>query len=186
MNTLSYGLLALLSASPLSGYDLTQKIKPVWQAGHSQIYPLLANMEQQGYISFKLIEQLDKPDKKEYSITESGLEQLQQWVELPAENPVLRDELHFKLYSLWLSEPEKAKTLLRKRSEFCQSELDRYKNLLKDLEVLRNDRGESPQLKATTFGRYLLTHKRMMDMEASLQFCEWALKEIDSGENPLE
>lgn len=64
MNTLSYGLLALLSANSLSGYELTQNIKPLWRAGHSQIYPLLMSMEQQGYITFKLIEQTDKPDKK--------------------------------------------------------------------------------------------------------------------------
>lgn len=106
MNTLSYGLLTLLSANSLSGYELTQNIKPLWRAGHSQIYPLLMSMEQQGFISYQLIQQSDKPDKKEYSITEAGLEQLQKWVETPAEPPVLRDELHFKLYSLWLSKPE--------------------------------------------------------------------------------
>lgn len=179
MNTLSYGLLALLSANSLSGYDLTQSIKPLWRAGHSQIYPLLVNMEQQGYISCKLIEQLDKPDKKEYTITEAGLEQLRQWVELPADNPVLRDELHFKLYSLWLSRPEEAKDLLQKRAELCKSELDRYKVLLIGNEALCNERGESRELKATTFGRYLLLRKRVLEMETSIQFCEWALGELE-------
>lgn len=64
MNTLSYGLLALLTANSLSGYELTQSIKPLWRAGHSQIYPLLVSMEQKGYISYERIEQSDKPDKK--------------------------------------------------------------------------------------------------------------------------
>ncbi len=182
MNTLSYGLLALLSANSLSGYELTQSIKPLWRAGHSQIYPLLTNMEQQGYISFKLIEQSDKPDKKVYTITEAGLEQLRQWVELPADHPVLRDELHFKLYSLWLSQPEKAKELLEQRAEFCKSELERYHDLLKGNENLRDERGESRELKASTFGRYLLIRKRILDMESSIQFCEWALVELESKE----
>ncbi|WP_339803620.1 PadR family transcriptional regulator [Paenibacillus sp. FSL R5-0744] len=179
MNTLSYGLLALLSANSLSGYELTQNIKPLWRAGHSQIYPLLMSMEQQGYISYQLIEQSDKPDKKEYSITEAGIEQLRNWVETPAEPPVLRDELHFKLYSLWLSKPEEAKELLQKRAEFCKSELERYKVLLKANEVLRDERSESRELKATTFGRYLLIQKRVLDMESSIQFCEWALEELE-------
>ncbi|MDH6427212.1 hypothetical protein BSK62_10360 [Paenibacillus odorifer] len=182
MNTLSYGLLALLSANSLSGYELTQNIKPLWRAGHSQIYPLLMSMEQQGYITFKLIEQTDKPDKKEYSITKAGLEQLRQWVETTAEPPVLRDELHFKLYSLWLSNPEEAKDLLLKRAEFCKSELERYKVLLKANEVLRDECGETRELKATTFGRYLLIHKRVLDMESSIQFCEWALEELESNQ----
>lgn len=179
MNTLSYGLLSLLSAKSLSGYELTQSIKPLWQAGHSQIYPLLTNMEQQGYISYKIIEQSDKPDKKEYTITEAGLEQLRQWVEIPADHPVLRDELHFKLYSLWLSEPEEAKALLIKRAEFCKSELERYYILLKDNEALRDKRGETRELKASTFGRYLLIRKRILDMESSIQFCEYALEELE-------
>lgn len=179
MNTLSYGLLALLSASPMSGYDLTQRVKPLWQAGHSQIYPLLANMEQEGYISYTLIEQQDKPDKKEYSVTATGLAVLKEWVELPAENPVLRDELHFKLYSLWLSEPDKAKELLQQRMDFCQSELARYKGLLSNNEALRKERGESRELKATTFGRYLLLRKRVLDVEASLQFCQYALDALE-------
>lgn len=179
MNTLSYGLLALLSANRLSGYELTQRIKPFWQAGHSQIYPLLASMEQLGYISFVLIEQQDKPDKKEYTITNKGLEQLKNWVERPAENPVLKDELHFKLYSLWLSEPVKAKELLQQRAVFCLSEVNRYKELLVRNEELCEERGESRELKATTFGRYLLLRKRIMDMETSLQFCEMALVELE-------
>lgn len=67
-----------------------------------------------------------------------------------------------------------------KPKEFCQKELDRYKDLLKDLEVIRNDQGESLELKATVFGRNLLTHKRIMDTEASLQFCEWAFQKLES------
>lgn len=181
MNTLSYGLLSLLSFAPLSGYDLAQKIKPLWQAGHSQIYPLLVSMEQQGYISYKLIKQVDKPDKKEYTITEAGLVQLRQWVETPAEHPVLRDEMHFKLYSLWLSEPEKAKEMLREREEFCMNELHRYKDMLKGNEVLREERSESHEPTATTFGRYLLIRKRIMDMESALQFCKLALEELELG-----
>ncbi|ANY67397.1 hypothetical protein BBD42_13615 [Paenibacillus sp. BIHB 4019] len=182
LNTLSYGLLALLSASPLTGYDLAQKIKPLWQAGHSQIYPLLAALEQNGYIAFERIEQQDKPDKKEYSITDKGLTELGRWVELPAENPVLRDELHFKLYGLWLSEPEKAKALLVTREAFCRSELERYDGLMRALEEKRISGKEARKQNARLLGRYLLISKRMMDTRTSLAFCEWAMKELEASE----
>lgn len=184
MNTLSYGLLTLLSASSLSGYELTQSIKPLWRAGHSQIYPLLVSMEGLGYITHERIEQTDKPDKKIYTITEQGLDQLRQWVEIPAEPPAVRDELHFKLYSLWLAKPEEAKALLLKREEFCRSELARYHLLLTNNEALCTERGETRELTATTFGRYLLLHKRIMETEASIQFCGWALKLLESGAKP--
>lgn len=186
MNTLSYGLLALLTANSLTGYELTQNIKPLWRAGHSQIYPLLMNMEQKGYISYTLVEQTDKPDKKIYTITEAGLAQLREWVEVPAEPPVLRDELHFKLYSLWLARPEEALDLLHKRAEFCRSELARYKVMIAANEALCTERGETRELSATTFGRYLLLRKRVMDMESSIAFCEWAMGELDSHPHPAD
>ncbi|UQZ32303.1 PadR family transcriptional regulator [Paenibacillus sp. PK3_47] len=181
VNTLSYGLLTLLSASSLSGYELTQNIKPLWRAGHSQIYPLLVTMEQLGYITHERVEQADKPDKKIYTITGQGLDQLRQWVEIPAEPPAVRDELHFKLYSLWLSKPAEAKALLLKRKEFCQSELERYHLLLANNEALCAERGEARELEATTFGRYLLLSKRIMETETSIRFCTWALEQLESG-----
>lgn len=111
---------------------------------------------------------------------------LQEWVKLPAEPAVLRDELHFKLYSLWLTEPEEAKTLLQQRAAFNRSELDRYNLLIKANEALRDERGETRELKATTFGRYLLLQKRVMAMKASIEFCEWAIGELERGSLPPE
>ncbi|MDG0809159.1 PadR family transcriptional regulator [Cohnella rhizosphaerae] len=40
------------------------RIQPFWPAKHSQIYPLLAKLEQEDYISVELVPQRDKPDKK--------------------------------------------------------------------------------------------------------------------------
>ncbi len=54
--------------------------------------------------------------------------------------------------------------------------------MLKANEVLRDERGETRELKATTFGRYLLIRKRVLDMESSIQFCEWALEELESNQ----
>ncbi|GGG62211.1 PadR family transcriptional regulator [Paenibacillus radicis (ex Gao et al. 2016)] len=175
MNTLSYGLLALLSVGPRTGYDLSQRVKPLWQAGHSQIYPLLSQLEQSGYITFELIEQSDKPDKKEYTITESGLAELSEWVGDSAGKPVLKDDLHIKLYAIWLAEPEKARQLLQARAAFCLSELERYQLLMDNVEKDRSSDGGKKH-----FGRYLLIRKRVMDVEANLQFCKWALSELGS------
>jgi DNA-binding PadR family transcriptional regulator len=91
MNTLSYGLLSLLSHSPLSGYDLMLRIQPFWPAKHSQIYPLLANLEKEEQVTFELVAQSDKPDKKVYSITNKGIDSLREWLSVPASDPVMRD-----------------------------------------------------------------------------------------------
>jgi len=73
---LGYALLTLLARGPLSGYELAQRMKrPLgffWQAQHSQIYPELADLEEQGCVFHQVIVQEDRPQKKLYTITELG------------------------------------------------------------------------------------------------------------------
>ena len=80
MTTLGYALLGLLAREQLSGYDLAQKLKmPVgffWTARHSQIYPELARLEREGLVTFHEVPQRGKPDKKIYSLTEAGREEV--------------------------------------------------------------------------------------------------------------
>lgn len=57
-NTLRYILLGLLSKKKMTGYELNQSFKneigEFWQAKHSQIYPELAKMEEQGIIQHQV------------------------------------------------------------------------------------------------------------------------------------
>ena len=46
----------------------------LWQAKHSQIYPLLSSMEEKQLLSSHWVQQSDKPDKKIYAITEKGMQ----------------------------------------------------------------------------------------------------------------
>ena len=51
-NKLQFIILGLLNQQPLTGYDLTKafddEIGEFWQAQHSQIYPQLKRLEEQG------------------------------------------------------------------------------------------------------------------------------------------
>lgn len=72
-NILQYIILGLLDQEPRTGYELTQdfahEIGEFWQAQHSQIYPLLARMEEQGLITHSVEVAGTKLEKKRYSIT---------------------------------------------------------------------------------------------------------------------
>ncbi|MBP1048284.1 PadR family transcriptional regulator [Enterococcus sp. BWM-S5] len=102
-NTLRYILLGLLSTQKMTGYDLNQAFKDeigeFWQAKHSQIYPELTKMEQEGWISYEVEISGTKLEKKAYSITEAGKIELVNWLDTPSEAlPVNRDEFVVKLY----------------------------------------------------------------------------------------
>ena len=102
-NTLRYILLGLLSKKKMTGYELNQSFKneigEFWQAKHSQIYPELAKMEEQGIIQHQVEITGEKLEKKVYELTEEGKEQLAEWIHTPTnELPVNRDEFVLKLY----------------------------------------------------------------------------------------
>ena len=48
----------------------------LWQARHSQSYPELARLEGEGLVGHRVVERQDRPDKKVYEITGTGLEAL--------------------------------------------------------------------------------------------------------------
>lgn len=100
-----------------------------WHALHSQIYPELAQLEEQGLITHEVIEQQDRPDKKLYTISEAGLRMLRQWVTEDVHVPAIRDELVLKAYALWLVEPERAIALFRTHERQHTERLAHYETV---------------------------------------------------------
>ncbi|MFD2614279.1 PadR family transcriptional regulator [Paenibacillus gansuensis] len=181
MNILSYGLLGLLAREPRSGYDLTQYIKPFWPAKHSQIYPLLGKMEHDGYLTFDLIRQSDKPDKKIYTITSKGIEELKRWIDEPTSDPVNRDEMMLKAYSIWLTDPEKAIRLFEEREKMHAERAVYYESLL--VKLKEDDQGEQRYLSpgVPTFSRYILLTKALTDSKNAVEWCQWVLSMLKKG-----
>jgi PadR family transcriptional regulator AphA len=187
MNTLSYGLLSLLSQSPLSGYDLMLRIQPFWPAKHSQIYPLLAKLETNDQVSYELIAQSDKPDKKVYSLTPKGIDSLQQWLAQPASDPVMRDELILKVFCMSLVDAHITRKLFVDRLEHYHLKLNAYET---KIVKLRNKGGWAdeviPSYSSPLFGAYILLHKAKETCRMNIKWCTWVLKLIPATENGTE
>lgn len=137
MNTLGYVLLSLLAREPLSGYDLTAQLKkrfaPFWPISHTQIYPALAQLEEQGLARHHLVEQhAIRPDKKVYEMTEEGRAVLRQWVESPTPLAIARDEFFLKAYSLWLADPERMKKMFREQIRLHEERLAVHEQALQE------------------------------------------------------
>lgn len=135
ITALGYALLGLLARGPKSGYDLAQNLRqPVgffWAANHSQIYPQLARLEEEGLVEHVVVDQRDRPAKKVYTLTPEGKGTLQTWLVEPLGLPTYRDELTLKAYSLWLADPVGAVRMLREHAEehaareaVCQTYVD--------------------------------------------------------------
>lgn len=82
--SLKHGLLGLLNYGQMTGYDIDKTFKDslflFWQAQTSQIYRELNRMEKLGWLTSEIVFQTDKPNKKLYSITDLGKQELQIWL----------------------------------------------------------------------------------------------------------
>lgn len=171
MNKLSYGLLSLLSTKPMTGYDLTLRINKFWRSTHSAIYPLLAELEEEGYVEFELIKQLDKPDKKIYKLTDKGMELLRQWFISEASQPVVRDEMSFKLSCMQVMDDELVEGLLDKIEARYKEKLEVYKKVLSELSLKSSDNRETAFLES--FGTYVLVQRVMNEALLGIEWCTW-------------
>jgi DNA-binding PadR family transcriptional regulator len=133
MTTLGFAILGLLARESLSGYDLTQRMKGrvgfFWGAGHSQIYPELARLEEGGFVTHSVVEQRERPDKKVFEITERGLEALKGWATEPPPRKPPKDELTLKAYSVWLADGAEAAKLFSDEGRRHEEQLARYEEI---------------------------------------------------------
>lgn len=102
--SLKHGLLGLLNYGKMTGYELNKAFKDslnfFWQAQASQIYRELNAMEKLGWLTSEIVFQTDKPNKRQYSITETGRSELLSWLKennLEGESQV-RSEFLMKLF----------------------------------------------------------------------------------------
>lgn len=173
MNTLSYGLLSLLSKNSRTGYELMQHIQPFWPAKHSQIYPLLAQLEQKGCVEFVHVPQSDKPDKKVYTLTDTGLKALQEWIGLPTDAPVTRDEFALKVYCIGLVSKSEALKMLVEREDFYIKKKEAYTQAYERLASQSGKPLEELEMHENLFGNYVLLRKAIRKLDADLEWCEW-------------
>ena len=101
-NKARYVILGLLAHESLSGYDIKKRIEKrisnFYDISYGQIYPELARMEEHGLVAKKVEFGEKRPDRKVFSITEKGRDELRQWVSKPVEEEKVHYEILLKLF----------------------------------------------------------------------------------------
>ncbi len=129
-STLGHALLGLLAREPGTGYDLASRLsRPVgyfWTAGHSQIYPELARLEEAGFIRHTVIVGAGPRATKRYRLTAAGRRALRTW--LLATTPDVDDkEILLRVYSLFVLRPVEAVGVMTSVREHHERTLQHYR-----------------------------------------------------------
>ncbi|NEP61540.1 MAG: PadR family transcriptional regulator [Symploca sp. SIO2G7] len=128
---LAHTILALLAQRPDSGYDISKRfdegLSCYWKATQQQVYRELSKMESQGWVSFEKIPQAGRPDKKVYSITDSGWTELTRWYTKLSSRTQIREDLLVKVMIGYKMPRELLLKELRHRQALHQAQLDEYR-----------------------------------------------------------
>ena len=100
--SLRHGILGLLSKWDATGYDIKKEFDDFmsifWHSHLSQIYPELNKLEKEELVESKLVPQDGKPDKKVYSITNTGVDELSNWLHMQPETPKIKDAFLMQVF----------------------------------------------------------------------------------------
>ena len=158
----------------MSGYEMTKSFDSslvfVWSAQHSQIYPELARMQEDGLISQEA--ERGPRGRRRYRITPEGEDELRRWLTQTEPRRSDRSDAFLRLFFLWLLTPEEAEA-------FLQREIDWHTKGLAGYEVI--DRGaETGELQFGPWGRLPL-ELGLRYKRALIDYLEWAVAEVRAG-----
>lgn len=131
--SISYAIMAGLLNSPKTGYELTKgfqgSIGFFWNATHQQIYRELERIHELGWATVDIEPQAGKPDRKVYSLTRIGREELRRWIETPTDAGAPRDPLLVKLFVGHIADPQKIIADLERKQEIHEKNLKQYQEI---------------------------------------------------------
>ena len=174
MRTLKYAILGMVNQKPMTGYDLMQEFESTlnefWSAKHSQIYPELKKLTEEGDMEFEVVHQDTAPDKKLYHITEEGRRDFLAWLrktEDMAATP--KDVFRLRLFFASEMQPEDRENLIQEHLLQHKLRLNHLKNNQKKFTAV-------PSSKEETWGDYVVLMGAIMREENTIQWLEKCLE----------
>lgn len=157
--SIKYAILGLLQYSDMHGYRIKEHIENnfgyMWTINFGQIYPNLKELEKDGLIRMKNISPSEEggPQKKLYTIEDSGREEFARWIAREPERPmILRDPFLLKFAFFGFGDDERALEIIDDQIALYEKNLSqrkgnskkwekqgRYVNLLAQLGVTQNE-----------------------------------------------
>lgn len=122
--SLRHSVLGLLAIQPSTGYELAQRfdrtLRNAWHASHSQIYPELAKLQEEG-----MVEVVSEGARRSrtYATTDRGRQELVRW--MTEEEPVRtqRNETAVRWFLLALVPPDERRAALEREIAATSAEI---------------------------------------------------------------
>ncbi|MEQ8674751.1 MAG: PadR family transcriptional regulator [Aggregatilineales bacterium] len=144
---LKFILLGFLNYKPMTGYELKSMMDDstmhFWHAYHSQIYTTLRKLEAEGLLDSVQEDGDDKLNRRTYTITGAGRDELTAWLDTTLTAQVaVKEDLLVRLFFSALRDKDAVLTELRLQRQLHEQKLEYYHNLSADSMNLLGDEAE--------------------------------------------
>lgn len=172
--SLRHAILVHLINQEASGYDLARQfadsIGLVWNATHQQIYLELGKLRELEMVQFRHQPQEGRPDKKLYSSTELGREELHRWLKKPVGPPRMRDPLLVKIFGGSQADSRTLLADLEKAAAYRRERLATFEAMARQL----NEKGVGENLYT-----YLTVRRGILEQRSWLRWAEEVRMALD-------
>jgi DNA-binding PadR family transcriptional regulator len=178
---LRHAVLAALLEGEASGYELAKRfdvsVANFWSATPQQLYRELERLEAEGLLAGRVVEQQRRPNKRVFTLTDVGRQELHAFVAQPARPTAMRDDLLVKVQAAADDDLDAVRKSLLERLEHARGKLGRYERFR---DGLLDGRSESAYLRdAERIGPYLTLMGGRMYEEQNIRWCEAVLEALD-------
>jgi PadR family transcriptional regulator, regulatory protein AphA len=184
--SLEHAILGFLNYRPYSGYDLKKffdtSVRHFWPADQSQIYRTLSRMSENGWVEIEVIHQETRPDRKVYHITETGKQELRNWLVTPLTPEENRSADMIQVFFAAQLSDEEILAMFERTAAMLRSGLEHYAHIPRNIEFY-SEYTTSPR----EFFFWMLTLEvGIQNLKSSLEFLENLIQRIRNGELPSE
>lgn len=174
---LKNAILAALAYGESSGYDLAKAfdvtVANFWTATPQQLYRELDKMEAAGLIEARTVEQVKRPNKRLFSLTDGGRAALHDFMAGTPKPTAIRDELLVQVEAMDLGDLESITANISDKLVASEAKLKRYE---RTREYLLAGRTETAYLaEEDRLGPYLTLARGIAFEQESVRWCEFVL-----------
>lgn len=174
-------VLTALLEREYSGYDLAKEfdasVANFWMATPQQLYRELDRLAEQGLIQARVVHQERRPNKRMFSLTDTGREAITQLTARAPKPSMMRDDLMIKVAAADAGDTRAVRDSVAERLQWAQAKLERYERLRTRLLAGRSE--EEFVTDAERVGPYLTLLRGISFEQENIRWAERALKIIE-------
>lgn len=179
MRTLKYAILGLINRETMTGYDLMKvfnmELVNFWYAKHSQIYPELKKLTDEGMITYQILPEGDKLRKKSYSITEKGKQDFHNWIlQQDLLEPTPKDIFRLKAYFIESLSNQEILAHFNYQLSQRQQKLAKLQN---NMELLLANKDIS-KIQSPEYGDYIVLKSAIKREKSYLEWLNECIEEV--------